>query len=71
MLLLAAFAAANALSLVSIIFVGLGMALGPRAQQVGLQAPTMLGRQYANDLNHLATILYFCPHSMWPNIPSH
>ncbi|PRW58918.1 piezo-type mechanosensitive ion channel-like protein isoform X1 [Chlorella sorokiniana] len=32
-LLLAAFAAANALSLVAITFVGLGMALGPRAQQ--------------------------------------
>ncbi len=42
-LLLAAFAAANALSLVSVTFVGLGMALGPRAQQVGLHAPTDAG----------------------------
>ena len=33
-LLLAAFSAANALSLVAITFVGLGMALPPRPQQV-------------------------------------
>lgn len=38
-LLLAAFAAANALSLVTITFVGLGMALRPQAQQVGVRTP--------------------------------
>ena len=40
-MLLAAFAAANALSLVAIAFVGLGMALQPRAKQVSVHMPAI------------------------------
>lgn len=61
-LLLAAFAAANALSLVTITFVGLGMALRPQAQQVGLRTPPVAQPSFAR-----VHLLASPPPPPWPS----